>query len=282
VTQRVTLECAGNGRARLEPRPVSQPWLVEAVGTAEWTGTPLAPLLREAGIGDDAVDVAFTGADHGIERGVEQDYARGLPLAEALREDVVLAWAMNGAPLPPQHGFPVRLVVPGWYGMAHVKWLTSVEVLGRGFDGYQNAVAYRLAGEDPDDAGEPVTRIRPRALLVPPGFPDFLSRVRVVRPGRCLLEGRAWSGRSPVSLVEVSTDGGSTWAEADIDPPDPRHPYAWRRFTHSWDAEPGSYELCSRAFDGEGGQPLEQPWNRQGMANNLVQRVGVVVAGAAA
>ncbi|HSK55565.1 MAG TPA: sulfite oxidase [Jiangellales bacterium] len=282
VTQRVTLECAGNGRARLEPRPVSQPWLVEAVGTAEWTGTPLAPLLREAGIGDDAVDVAFTGADHGIERGVEQDYARGLPLAEALREDVVLAWAMNGAPLPPQHGFPVRLVVPGWYGMAHVKWLTSVEVLRRGFDGYQNAVAYRLANEDPDDAGEPVTRIRPRALLVPPGFPDFLSRVRVVRPGRCLLEGRAWSGRSPVSLVEVSTDGGSTWAEADLDPPDPRHPYAWRRFKNAWNAEPGSYELSARAFDGEGGQPLEQPWNRQGMANNLVQRVGVLVARAAA
>jgi sulfane dehydrogenase subunit SoxC len=281
VTQRVTLECAGNGRARLEPRPVSQPWLVEAVGTAEWTGTPLAPLLREAGIGDGAVDVAFTGADHGIERGIEQDYARGLPLAEALREDVVLAWAMNGAPLPPQHGFPVRLVVPGWYGMAHVKWLTSVEVLGRAFDGYQNAVAYRLAGEDPDDPGEPVTRIRPRALLVPPGFPDFLSRVRVVRPGRCLLEGRAWSGRAPVSLVEVSTDGGSTWAEADLDPPDPRHPYAWRRFTHAWDAEPGSYELRARAFDDEGGQPLEQPWNRQGMANNLAQRVGVVVAGAA-
>jgi sulfane dehydrogenase subunit SoxC len=278
VTQRVTLECAGNGRARLEPRPVSQPWLVEAVGTAEWTGTPLAPLLREAGIGDGAVDVAFTGADHGIERGIEQDYARGLPLAEALREDVVLAWAMNGAPLPPQHGFPVRLVVPGWYGMAHVKWLTSVEVLGRAFDGYQNAVAYRLAGEDPDDPGEPVTRIRPRALLVPPGFPDFLSRVRVVRPGRCLLEGRAWSGRAPVSLVEVSTDGGSTWAEADLDPPDPRHPYAWRRFTYAWDAEPGSYELCARALDGEGGQPLEQPWNRQGMANNLVQRVGVLVA----
>jgi DMSO/TMAO reductase YedYZ molybdopterin-dependent catalytic subunit len=277
VTQRVTLECAGNGRARLEPRPVSQPWLVEAVGTAEWTGTPLAPLLGEAGIGPAAVDVVFTGADHGVERGVEQDYARGLPVAEALREDVVLAWAMNGAPLPPQHGFPVRLVVPGWYGMAHVKWLTAIEVLQRSFDGYQNAVAYRLAGEDPDDPGEPVTRIRPRALVVPPGFPDFLSRSRVVRPGRCLLEGRAWSGRAPVVQVEVSTDGGTTWDAADLEPADPRHPYAWRRFTYGWDATPGSYELCARASDAEGGQPLEQPWNRQGMANNLVQRIGVVV-----
>src|SRR3712207_5675015 len=123
VTARVLRECAGNGRARLEPRPVSQPWLLEAVGTAEWTGTPLAPLLEEAGLSPDAVDVVFTGADHGVERGVEQDYSRGLSLAEAMRPDVLLVWAMNGAPLPPQHGAPLRLLVPGWYGMAHVKWL---------------------------------------------------------------------------------------------------------------------------------------------------------------
>src|ERR687883_177947 len=102
VTSRVLLECAGNGRARYVPRPVSQPWLLEAVGNAEWTGTPLAPLLEEAGVTAEAVDVAFTGADHGVERGVEQDYARGLPLAEALRPEPLLAWAMNGAPLPPQ------------------------------------------------------------------------------------------------------------------------------------------------------------------------------------
>jgi sulfane dehydrogenase subunit SoxC len=98
----VTLECAGNGRARLLPRPVSQPWLVEAVGTSRWTGTPLAPLLREAGMRGDAVDVVFTGTDHGIERGVEQDYQRSLPVAEAMREEVLLAYEMNGAALPPQ------------------------------------------------------------------------------------------------------------------------------------------------------------------------------------
>jgi sulfane dehydrogenase subunit SoxC len=179
VTSRVLLECAGNGRARLEPRPVSQPWLLEAVGTAEWTGTPLAPLLEEAGLSPDAVDVAFTGADHGVERGIEQDYARGLPLAEALRPDTLLVWGMNGAPLPPQHGAPLRLLVPGWYGMAQVKWLSRIDVLAEPFTGFQNATAYRLkvaAGEE----GEPVTRIRPRALLAPPGWPDFMTRV----PGR--------------------------------------------------------------------------------------------------
>jgi DMSO/TMAO reductase YedYZ molybdopterin-dependent catalytic subunit len=137
VSAVVTLECAGNGRARLLPRPVSQPWLVEAVGTARWTGTPLAAVLREAGVLDSAAEVVFTGADHGVERGVEQDYQRSLTVADCLREDVLLAYEMNDAPLPPQHGFPLRLLVPGWYGMAHVKWLTGITVVAEPFDGFQ-------------------------------------------------------------------------------------------------------------------------------------------------
>jgi sulfane dehydrogenase subunit SoxC len=276
VTSRVLLECAGNGRARLDPRPVSQPWLLEAVGTAEWTGTPLAPLLEEAGISPDAVDVVFTGADHGVERGVEQDYARGLPLAEAMRPATLLVWAMNGAPLPPQHGAPLRLVIPGWYGMAHVKWLTRIDVLTEPFTGFQNATAYRLK-TSADEVGEPVTRIRPRALLAPPGWPDFMSRERFVRPGAVPLSGRAWSGRAPLTRVEVSTDGGRTWDDAVLAPADPRHPFAWRAWSHAWTAPPGRWELVVRATDEVGTQPVEQEWNRQGMANNLVQRVPVTV-----
>jgi DMSO/TMAO reductase YedYZ molybdopterin-dependent catalytic subunit len=275
VTERVLLECAGNGRARYTPRPISQPWLLEAVGTAEWTGTPLAPLLEEAGVSPDAVDVVFTGADHGSERGVEQDYARGLPLAEAMHPATMLAWGMNGGPLPPQHGAPLRLVVPGWYGMAHVKWLTRIEVLDRPFDGFQNETAYRLK-VDADDHGEPVTRILPRALLAPPGWPDFMTRDRFVRAGTVELTGRAWSGRAPVTRVEVSTDGGATWADAELID-DPRHPFAWRAWRYTWTAEPGTAQLLARATDEVGAQPVEQDWNRQGMANNLVQRVPVTV-----
>lgn len=276
VTRRVTMECAGNGRARMLPRPVSQPWLDEAVGTAEWTGTPLAPLLYEAGIRPGAVDVAFTGADHGIERGVEQDYQRGLSLFEALRDDVLLVYEMNGQPLPPQHGAPVRLVVPGWYGMAHVKWLVGVEVLDRPFDGFQNAVAYRVK-QNADDPGQPVTRILPKALIQPPGFPDFQSRARILDRGVHELGGRAWSGWGSVVRVEVSADGGTTWSDAALGPVDA--PYAWRAWTWTWDAgEPGRYELCARATDSAGHvQPVEQPWNRQGMANNQVQRISVTV-----
>jgi DMSO/TMAO reductase YedYZ molybdopterin-dependent catalytic subunit len=151
-TVRVTMECAGNGRARLEPRPISQPWLVEAVGTAEWTGVSLRDILAAAQVDPAAVDVVFTGADHGVERGVEQDYQRSLTLAEAGEEDVVLAYAMNGAPLAPQHGYPLRLVAPGWYGMANVKWLARIDVVGESFTGFQQAVAYRMR-QHPDELG---------------------------------------------------------------------------------------------------------------------------------
>ncbi len=279
VTLPVTLECAGNGRARLLPRPVSQPWLVEAVGTAEWTGTPLAPLLREAGLAADAVDVVFTGLDHGVERGVEQDYQRALPVTEAMREEALLAYEMNGSPLPVQHGFPVRLVIPGWYGMAHVKWLHRITVQTAPFDGYQNAVAYRLK-ESSDDTGEPVTRIKPRALMIPPGHPDFMSRNRFVSPGTHELTGRAWSGQGRVTRVEVSVDSGQSWFDADVDPP--MGPWAWSRWRAQWTvATAGQYELLVRATDATGAvQPVDQPWNTQGMANNMTQRVTVFVGDA--
>jgi sulfane dehydrogenase subunit SoxC len=274
VSKVVTLECAGNGRARLNPRPVSQPWLVEAVGTSRWTGTPLAPLLRETGIDEGAVDVVFTGADHGIERGVEQDYQRSLPVAEAMRDEVLLAYEMNGAPLPPQHGYPLRLLVPGWYGMAHVKWLTRIDVVGDPFDGFQMR-AYCLR-QQADEHGTPLTRIEPRALLVPPGFPDFMSRTRVLRAGRTVVEGRAWSGWASVAAVDVSVDGGDTWTPARLEPASGR--WGWVRWAWTWEATVGRYVLSARASDDSGrSQPVDQPWNRGGFANNLVQRVPVAV-----
>jgi len=160
--------------------------------------------------------------------------------------------------------------------MAHVKWLTRIDVLEEPFTGYQNATAYRLKVEAGED-GEPVTRIRPRALIAPPGWPDFMSRERFVRAGAVPLSGRAWSGRAPVTRVEVSTDGGRTWDDAVLSAADPAHPFAWRSWTYAWTATPGSTELLVRATDAEGTQPVEQEWNRQGMANNLVQRVPVTV-----
>jgi DMSO/TMAO reductase YedYZ molybdopterin-dependent catalytic subunit len=269
----VTLECAGNGRARLEPRPLSQPWLLEAIGTAEWAGTPLAPILAEAGIAPGAVELVFTGLDRGIQGGVEQDYQRSLSIADATAPEVLLAWEMNGRPLEPQHGAPVRLVVPGWYGMTHVKWLSSIEAVDRPFAGYQQADAYRYT-TGPDEAGEPVDRIRVRALLVPPGIPDFFTRRRSLAVGPVTISGRAWSGYGPIERVELGVD--DTWTEAVLGPS--AGPFAWRAWSAEWHAAPGEHVLSCRATDATGAvQPLEQPWTYQGMGNNLVQRVGVTV-----
>ena len=269
----VTLECAGNGRARLSPRPVSQPWLHEAIGTAEWTGTSLWPLLDRAGLRPDAVEFVFTGADRGIQGDQEQDYARSLTVDEVRRPEVMLAYEMNGRPLEPQHGFPLRLIVPGWYGMTSVKWLRSIDAVTEPFEGYQQTPAYHYA-PSAEDLGEPVQRIRPRALMVPVGIPDFFSRHRVVEQGRTRLIGRAWSGGGSVDRVEVGVDGA--WADAELGPQ--LGPFAWRAWSFDWDAQPGEHVLSCRATDSTGTvQPTEQPWNHQGVGNNMVQRVPVTV-----
>ena len=157
-----------------------------------------------------------------------------------------------------------------------VKWLGRITVLERPYDGYQQQWGYRLRQAE-DEEGDPVTRIRPRALMVPPGVPDFMTRRRVVDVGRCVLEGRAWSGGDRVVAVEVSTDGGSSWAGAEL--AQPPGPYAWAAWRFDWDARtPGEYTLCCRARNDAGEtQPLEPEWNLGGYANNAVQRVPVTI-----
>jgi sulfane dehydrogenase subunit SoxC len=270
----VTLECAGNGRALLKPRPVSQPWLEEAFGNAAWTGTPLRGVLERAGLRPDTAELVFTGADRGVQDGVAHRYARSLTVQEALREEVMLVYAMNGRPLEPQHGAPVRLLVPGWYGMASVKWLTDIEAVTEPFDGFQQQIAYRYQ-DDPDDTpGKPVSRMRPRSLMVPPGVPDFQTRGRFVSAGPVELTGRAWSGAGPVQRVEVAIDG--RWQDATMH--EVLGDYAWRGWSLRWDATPGRHELRCRATDAAGEtQPLEPHWNVQGMGNNAAQRLSVLV-----
>lgn len=274
VKMPVTMECAGNGRALLSPRSISQPWLVGAIGTAEWTGTPLRGILEEAEVNDSAVEILFTGLDRGIQGEEEQYYQRSLSLEDATREEVLLVYEMNGVPLEPQHGYPLRLIVPGWYGMTSVKWLDRIEAIAEPFQGYQmDSYRYR---QKADETGEPVTEIQVRSLMIPPGVPDFLTRMRVVESGEVTLTGRAWAGRLAVSRVEVSADGGRTWSDGILG--QQVGPYAWRSWSFDWQAQPGQHTLCVRATDTEGNvQPVDQPWNYQGMGNNMIQRVDVVV-----
>ena len=275
LTVKVVLECAGNGRAFLHPRPITQPWLLEAIGTAEWTGVRLRDILEEAGLREDGIEIVFSGLDRGIQSGIEHDYERSLNLADALRDEVILAYAMNGIPLPPQHGFPLRLIVPGWYGMAHVKWLSRISVVDEPFQGpQQRFYRYRRSHED---EGEPIQRMRVRAMMVPPGIPEFLTRTRHLTSGRHALTGKAWSGNGVIRSVEISTDAGASWSPAEL--ASDASPFSWSSWRFEWNAVPGSYDLLCRATDAaENVQPLEPEWNLRGVANNAVQRIRVVVA----
>ena len=268
-TLRVTLECAGNGRGQLSPRYPSVPWLEEGVSTAEWTGVPLGELLE---LKKEATEVVFHGADRGIDAGVEHNFARSLSRAQALDGDVLVAYAMNGAPLPPQHGAPLRLIVPRWYGMASVKWLRAIHALDQPFDGLQQARSYhfrRVAGE----RGEPCTLMRVNSLMVPPGIPDFYTRRRTVDAGEVAIVGRAWSGVAPIARVELGVNGA--WHDAALGA---SGIHSWSGWRATWRATTGEHELACRATDAAGNtQPLEPPWDVSGFGNNGVQRVFVTV-----
>jgi DMSO/TMAO reductase YedYZ molybdopterin-dependent catalytic subunit len=263
----LTLECAGNGRKLMDPLPPGVPWGLGAVSTVRFTGTPLSALLERAGLRPGTVEVVFTGADRGeAEPGRTVAFARSLPVEEALHPDTLLAWEMNGQPLPPDHGHPLRLVVPQMYGMASVKWLTRIEAVSHPFDGYyQDHYRYETPGEE---KAPRVTRMRVRALIATPADGAEVE-------GSVEVRGIAWSGEAPVTRVEVSCDGGGSWAEAELGTAPSAYVAAlWRlRWTPPG---PGAYTLLARATDAAGNtQPLDPLPNVRGYGNNSVQRVRV-------
>jgi DMSO/TMAO reductase YedYZ molybdopterin-dependent catalytic subunit len=269
-----TIECAGNNRLSLAPLPSGEPWTGGAVSTGEWTGVPLRSVLQRAGLRPDAGEVLVTGADHGRPKDWPDDipFARALPTEKALHPDTILALEMNGAPLPPHHGAPVRLLVPGWYGMASVKWVARIEALTEPFAGYYQARRYIYDYADGTPA-VPVREMRVKALIVSPEDGETLPR------GRVLVRGQAWSGAGEVVRVEVTIDSGASWEEARLLAP-PASPYAWRPWELEWEAEePGRHVLRARATDSAGAsQPHSARWNTYGYGGNGVHPVVVYVA----
>ena len=300
LRQTVTLECAGNGRALMEPRWRSMPWSSEAVGTASWSGTSIRHVLEHAGVQGNATTVVFSGADKGVDSGNVHRFERALDISDALSDEVMLAWQINGQPLPPQHGFPLRLIVPGWYGMASVKWLDSISVTDRPFTGFQQVKTYNFR-QTADDPGRPVTTMRVRSLMIPPGIPDWFTRRRLMRTGTTLLEGRAWSGAGrAVARVEIAverladgddpTDQGPAaatepvgdlpadlvWNDAQLRAASER--YSWSGWQWKGNFEAGCYRLRCRATDESGNiQPLQAPWDNAGFGNNAVHTLDVWV-----
>ncbi len=275
VHQPSIMECAGTGRSFAHPRAIYVPWFNEDIGVFEYTGTPLGPILREAGLLEDAVEVVFTGHDAGWDLGVHHPFERALPIDEAMADGVILAWEANGQPLLPAHGFPLRLVVPTWYGMASVKWLKSITVIDHPFQGVQQTQVYRRTFSG-SDAGRPIQKKAVRSSLKPPGEPDLITRHRFLREGTHVIRGMAWSGAGPIAKVQVSTDGLRTFHDAVLEAPVSVH--AWTPWHFTWRAAKGEFVLGSRATDTKGNvQPLTPFWNIQGMAQNAVEQVAVRV-----
>ena len=263
-----TMECAGNGRTGFSPLPQGEPWGLGALGTAVWKGVPLVRVLQRAGVAGNTVEVLFEGADRGVPSPGKDEvpFARSLPLEKALHPDTLLAYEMNGQPLSPQHGGPMRLVVPGWYGMASVKWLATITVLEWPFTGFYQRDRYVL--DLPGVAGiEPVRAMQVRALIT-----SHITGM-VVPAGSHTVSGAAWSGEGSIASVEVAVEGGGPWQQATL--VGQAAPYAWQQWEFSWQpSRIGRHVLRARAADDKGNvQPDLAPWNRLGYCNNSVQPV---------
>jgi DMSO/TMAO reductase YedYZ molybdopterin-dependent catalytic subunit len=253
VTIIATLECAGNSRIFLVPQRSGAQWELGAVGNAEWTGVPLATLLRRAGLAGDAREVILEGADRGeptekpAPPGSSTSYCRSISLDKAL-DDVLIAYAMNGEDLPQDHGYPLRAIVPGHFGMASVKWLTHIRVLDQQFQGYWQTVDYGYWGEvDGIPVRLPLSEMKLKSEIARPRTLEVVPRGQLYQ-----VYGAAWSGTSDVVAVDVSTDGGGTWAPATL--LDPPRRSAWRRWSYDWTTpnRPGRTTLMSRATDATG------------------------------
>jgi DMSO/TMAO reductase YedYZ molybdopterin-dependent catalytic subunit len=253
-TLAVTLECAGNGRRFLVPPAPGEQWGLGAVGTAEWTGAPLESVLGDTSRVS-AVEVLFRGADEGVPKDLGRRIAfeRSLPIEIARGGDVLVAYAMNGQPIPPEHGGPLRLIVPSWYGMASVKWLAEIRLLDRPFDGFFQKDRYVIEGR-------PLRNIEPRAVIVAPA-----DDAEVPAGGKVEVRGFAWSGHAPVERVELSEEGRPL-ASTQIAG---AHLYAWHEFALRVSLDSGDHVLIVRATDRGGNtQPLSAKWNPLGYANN--------------
>jgi DMSO/TMAO reductase YedYZ molybdopterin-dependent catalytic subunit len=269
-----TLECAGNGRSFLAQKMPGVPWGAGAVAHAEWSGVPLRDVLELAELADEAVEIVGEGADVGSEADHPEPmhFARGVPREKALHRDTLLALRMNGEPLTPSHGFPLRLLVPGWYGVASVKWLTRLDASPTPFRGYFQTVKYTVQRTvDGDRRSVPIREMAVKSEIVRPFAGEALSL------GKQRVFGLAWAGEEPVAKVELSTDGGRSWREAEI--LGPWVPYSWTMWEALWKVdEPGEYQLLSRATSAGGQrQPTQYDPLNSGYLIHFSRPIGVRV-----
>lgn len=274
------LECAGNGRGFYEPSVPGLQWANGAVGNARWRGVRLADVLKRARVKESAKEILFNGAD--VPMGTMPDFQRSIPIAKALDARTLLAFEMNGETLPAKHGFPLRVVAPGWAGDSWIKWLTSISVLDKEHDGFWMTRAYRHPGTPvapgtavPLEQMQPVTSLRVKSVIAGP-----LDGSQLVNGQPVTIRGVAWSGDAgPVTVVDVSVDGGRSWKPASLQR-DQRTEFGWRQWEYKWTpTREAYYTILARARDAAGNtQPFDQEWNPSGYGWNVIPRVGVIVA----
>lgn len=277
VTLTAILQCSGNGRAYHRPKVPGVQWERGAVGNAQWTGVRLSDVLANVGVRGDARHVQFQGADRPVVASVPL-FIRSIPLKKALHPDTILAYEMNGRPLPLLHGAPLRVITPGWMAESCIKWLTEIVVQADEAKGYYMQTAYRVPtnsvepGSAASGPSTPVEAMPVKSLIAAPQEGD---RVKV---GPVTIQGVAWSGEAQVVKVEVSLDEGKTWASVRLVGED--HPYAWRQWQYVWKAKTGgTFTILCRAADARGAvQPAASPWNPSGFLWNGWDRVSVTVA----
>jgi DMSO/TMAO reductase YedYZ molybdopterin-dependent catalytic subunit len=268
------LECAGNGRGLYQPHMAGAQWRFGSVGNARWTGVRLKDVLAKASVKPTATQVLMSGADDPL--AAMPKFQRTLEVAKAMHPDTLLAWEMNGQPLTAEHGFPLRLIAPGWASDSWVKWLTRLELLDHDFDGFWMKTAYRhpnkhIAPGAAVDAKDlvPVTDLNVKSVIAHPG--------EWALPGVVTVQGVAWSNASPVTKVDVSADGGKTWSTAKLTGTPTK--YGFRKWSFAWKAAAGQYTLMSRAANAAGQvQPMEPEWNPSGYLNNATQPMPVVIS----
>ena len=270
-----TLECTGNGRAFYTPKVPGIQWMRGAIGNAEWRGPRVSDVLKMAGVASSAAFIETDGADAPLAS--TPDFVRSLPMNKAMHPATILALSMNGL-TPDIHGFPVRLIVPGWDGTSSVKWVIRISATAQASTGFFMNPGYRY----PKYALPPGTPARPAELEVIEGMPVKSCITAPEDQQKIALEpatirGFAWAGENAIERVEVSTDGGSRWRDAQLSPK--KLPFAWRLWSLEWTpADPGYYTLLSRATDTAGRvQPIVSPWNPSGYLWNAIDRVGITV-----
>ena len=265
-----TLECSGNSRSLLKKKAPGNPWTIGGVGNAIWGGVWLRDLLKNAGLSDRAAHVAFEGMDIPVGKaGIK--FVRSIPIEKAM-SSTLLAYEMNGDPLPLKHGYPLRALALGWTGANCVKWLKRITVLEKPFKGFFMDQVYRVfqKGQKPD-TGEVVTDMKLKSIITQPLTGEQLKR------GKIVVLGAAYAGEGRVSQVEVSTDDGVTWRPAEFIGPD--EPYAWRQWQYVWHgSQSGPHTIKSRARDDQGKeQPDHADWNPLGYGNNGVNEHAVAI-----